>query len=86
MEKYNINWTVKQIASMVEKGTLNFDLSVQRNRVWDIPRESLLIDSIIKKYPIPAIFTTKTKNGKNKIYDGLDGQQRCLAIFRFFKG
>lgn len=86
MKKANINWNIKQIVKMVEKGTINFDLSIQRNRVWDIARESLLIDSVLREYPIPAVFTTKTEGEAGKIYDVLDGKQRFSTFSRFLKG
>jgi len=79
MEKHNNNWNVKKLVGMVSKGELNFDLSIQRNRVWDEKTESLLIDSILRKYPIPAVFMTK----ENSIYDVLDGKQRLLTFARF---
>ncbi len=79
MEKHNNNWNIKKLVNMVTKGELNFDLSIQRNRVWDEKTESLLIDSILRKYPIPAVFMTK----ENSIYDVLDGKQRLLTFARF---
>lgn len=82
MKKANINWNIKQVVKMIDNNKINFDLSIQRNRVWTPDRESLLIDSVLREYPIPAVFTTK----ENGIYDVLDGKQRFSTFGRFLKG
>jgi hypothetical protein len=79
LKKANINWTAKQLVKMTEKGTLNFNNSVQRGLVWDIERKSLLIHSMIEGFPIPAFFAAKNDNG----YDMLDGKQRSDTIRGF---
>jgi len=76
IKKANIQWSAKQLVKMTEKGTINFDSSVQRGLVWDSDRKSLLIHSMIEGYPIPAFFASKDENG----YDMLDGKQRSNAI------
>lgn len=54
----------------------------QRKLVWTLEEKQKLIDSILKKYPIPAILIaeTKEKSGKFEIIDGL---QRLHAIVSF---
>jgi hypothetical protein len=76
IKKANINWSAKQLVKMTEKGTINFENSVQRGLVWDDERKSLLIHSMIEGYPIPAFYASKNENG----YDMLDGKQRSNAI------
>ena len=82
LKKANINWTAKQLCKMMDKGTINFDNSVQRGYVWDLKRKSLLIDSMINSYPIPPFYAAKNENG----YDMLDGKQRASAIHEFISG
>ena len=79
IRKANINWTAKQLSKMVDKNSINFDNAVQRGYVWDKKRKSLLIDSIITGYPIPAFFAAKNENG----YDMLDGKQRSKTVHDF---
>ncbi len=79
IKKANITWSAKQIVKSIEKGTINFDNSVQRGLCWDQERKSLLIHSMIEGYPIPAFFAAKNENG----YDMLDGKQRSNAISDF---
>lgn len=65
----------------------NFDASYQRkSNVWSEDKKSFLIDSILKNYPIPAIFMRPIvdKNGRTK-YDIIDGKQRLQAIISFIE-
>lgn len=66
----------------------NFDASYQRKSdVWADDKKSFLIDSILKNYPVPAIFMRPIvdKDGKTK-YDIVDGKQRLQAIISFIEG
>lgn len=89
MIKSSIPWTTKQIAKMYDNGSLTFDNAIQRNFVWDKARMSLLIDSILRGYPIPPFYAiktdrkVKTPKGDVTIFDCLDGKQRCTTINRF---
>lgn len=85
MTKANITWNAKQIAKMVQNGSLKFDNAVQRGFVWDKKRQTLLIDSILRGYPIPPMYTIKVGTNANGtgIYDCLDGKQRCTTIAQF---
>lgn len=91
MTKASIPWTTKQIVKMAENGSLTFENAVQRNLVWDVKRKSLLIDSILRNYPIPPFYTIRTDEkvetakGSVTVYDCLDGKQRCNAIVAFKK-
>lgn len=90
MVRASIPWTVKQVAKMVTNDTLRFENAIQRGFVWDKKRMSMLIDSILKNYPIPPFYTIKTgdtdKDDRGRtisIYDCLDGKQRCNTIAKF---
>ncbi|MBB3109098.1 hypothetical protein FHS18_001150 [Paenibacillus phyllosphaerae] len=64
----------------------NFDPRYQRkDKVWGVEKQSFLIDTIFKNYPIPPIFLHQrvdTKTGKTR-YDVIDGKQRLTAIIEF---
>ena len=74
---------------MVTNESLVFDNAIQRSFVWDNKRSSLLIDSILQKYPIPPFYTikdgrtVKTAKGNISVFDALDGKQRCTTISMF---
>ena len=80
-----ITWSCKQVAKMIGNETLHFKNLVQRSFCWERSRMSELIWSILMGYPIPPIYAERGKsdNEKVKIYDVLDGQQRCTTIYKF---
>ena len=89
MIKASIPWNTKQVHKMVMNNSLRFDNAIQRGDVWDKNRQSLLIDSILRNYPIPPFYTikdgrtVKTPKGDVAVFDALDGKQRCLTITKF---
>lgn len=85
IEGANITWTCKQVAKMIEKGTMNFKNVVQRSFVWERHRMSELIWSIIMGFPIPPVYSERggTENDKVRVHDVLDGQQRCTSIYKY---
>ena len=85
IEGSSITWTCKQIVKMIDKETISFKNVVQRSFVWEKHRMSELIWSIIMGYPIPPVYSERggTENDKVKVYDVLDGQQRCTTIYKY---
>lgn len=77
LKRLNINWNARQLAKMCMNGSITFDNAIQRGYVWDVKRKSLLIESMIIGYPIPAFYA---KRDENKVFDMLDGKQRSEAI------
>ncbi len=90
MNKNSRPWTVSQISKMIENGTLVCDNAVQRNFVWDKKRMSLLIDSLLRDYPVPAFYAITdgrkvvTPKGEVSVYDLLDGKQRVTTVNAFY--
>jgi len=70
------------LVNFVESGAIKIP-GFQRNYVWDIKRASKLIESIIIGLPIPQIFLYE--EGRNSFLV-IDGQQRLMSIFYFWKG
>ena len=63
----------------------NFDPEYQRLSVWSDEKQSFLIDTILRNYPIPPIFLHQhidPATGKTH-YDVIDGKQRLTSIQRF---
>lgn len=85
IEGSSITWTCKQIVKMIEKDTISFKNVVQRSFVWEKHRMSELIWSIIMGFPIPPVYSERGGNetDKVKVYDVLDGQQRCTSIYKY---
>ena len=85
IEGSSSTWTCKQIVKMIDKETISFKNIVQRSFVWERHRMSELIWSIIMGFPIPPVYSERggTENDKVKVYDVLDGQQRCTSIYKY---
>ena len=89
MTKASIPWSSKQIAKAMENKSMAFDNAMQRGEVWDIKKKSMFIDSLLRGYPVPPVFTIRTDDkvqtpkGMVSVYDCIDGKQRCTAINQF---
>lgn len=56
----------------------------QRKLVWTLEEKQKLIDSILKKYPVPAILLSE-KEGSGGTFEIIDGLQRLHAIMSFIE-
>ncbi len=82
LNRASIPWSIKQMVKMFQKGTVNFDIEIQRGFTWEVSRRSGLIHSIMEGYPIPPFYARKGADGA---YSFLDGKQRLMSII-LFKG
>jgi uncharacterized protein with ParB-like and HNH nuclease domain len=53
---------------------------IQREYVWDNPRASRLIESLLLNIPIPVLYFAETDDAKWEIFDG---HQRVRSVVRF---
>ena len=89
MTRAALSWNINQVVKGIENGTISSDNAIQRGFVWDKKRGSLLIDSVLRDMPIPAIYTIKTnetikvKSKEVSVYDLIDGKQRTTTFARF---
>lgn len=89
MVKATIPWSSKQIAKMYDNKCLKFDNAIQRGEVWDAKKKSLFIDSLLRGYPVPPMYTIKTDEkvqtpkGMVAVFDCIDGKQRCSTIAQY---
>ena len=75
--------TVFQIEHWIsaENGVkLNLSPEYQRNLVWDIKRQSALIESLLLRIPIPAFYLDEDSDGNKNV---IDGMQRLSAIHSY---
>jgi len=81
--------TISEFYERYKLEKYNFEPRYQRRGdVWDVDKQSFLLDSILKNYPIPPIFLHQRideNTGATK-YDIIDGKQRLTAIIRFLNG
>ena len=55
---------------------LELNPAFQRDSVWSVRERLLLIDSILKGYPLPAVFLCVRRDGRKVKYDVIDVKQR----------
>ena len=74
---------ILDLKNLFEGGHLNLEPGFQRKSVWGDRDRAKLIDSILRNFPLPAIFLYKRQDGGRLVYDVIDGKQRLESIFLF---
>jgi len=75
--------SVFEIVRRIDSGQYVMDPDFQRDFVWDIGRQSKLVESAILRIPLPVFYLAETRDGKIVVVDGL---QRLTTFHRFLKG
>jgi hypothetical protein len=75
--------TVLDLVNLYRGDNLNLNPGFQRQSVWRERDRAKLIESILRNYPLPAIFLYKRHDGGHVIYDVIDGKQRLESILMF---
>ena len=88
-KRHETDFTIATLWEFKSLDKINLNPKYQRSsEVWNIEKQSFLIDSIVKNFPIPPIFLHEfidQDSGKTK-YDVIDGKQRLTSIFKFIEG
>ncbi len=85
----SVQRTVQDIVHLYQSRTqsnerlLNLSPGFQRDSVWNWGDRQKLIDSIIRNYPLPAIFLYRREEHGEIVYDVIDGKQRLESILMF---
>lgn len=75
--------SILDLQNLFDRGHLNLEPGFQRQSVWNERDRAKLIDSILKNYPLPAIFLYKRDEDGHLIFDVIDGKQRLESVFMF---
>lgn len=75
--------TIFQIEHWFSSGSLDMYPEFQRHLVWDIARQSRLIESLLLRIPIPAFYFNEDNQGRKSV---IDGKQRLNAIHSYIAG
>jgi len=75
--------TIQDVIRKNADGALNLEPGFQRYSVWTLRDRKKLIDSIIRGYPLPAIFVHRRHDHGKLVYDVIDGKQRLESILMF---
>jgi hypothetical protein len=74
---------IESLHKKYKKGKLILQPSFQRKYVWDTKKSSRLMESALMGIPLPIIYLSQEKDGKEYV---IDGQQRLTAFFAFIDG
>ncbi|ASI92526.1 DUF262 domain-containing protein [Vibrio mediterranei] len=74
------SYSVFEFLRRAERGSLVLSPDFQRNSVWNVQRQSELVESILMGIPIPVIYLFENELGIRQI---IDGKQRTTALKRF---
>ncbi len=74
---------VSDLLHLYQQGRLNLSPGFQRKSVWTIRHRQRLIDSMLRRYPLPAVFLYKREHDGRDVFDVIDGKQRIESILMF---
>lgn len=74
---------IESLHGKCTRGKLDIQPEFQRHFVWDAKKSSRLIESALLDIPLPVIYLSEEKDGKEYV---IDGQQRLTAFFSFIDG
>lgn len=75
--------TIQDLVNLYHNKQLDLAPGFQRESVWNKNDRVKLMDSIVRNYPLPAIFLHRRHDDGNIIYSVIDGKQRIESIFMF---
>lgn len=74
---------IESLLGKYQRGRLNIQPEYQRQFVWDKVKSSKLIESALLDIPLPVVYLSEEKDGKENV---IDGQQRLTSFFSFIIG
>lgn len=75
--------TITDLVNLYEDDLLNLEPGFQRQSVWSGRDRAKLIESILRNYPLPAVFFYRREEHGQIFYDVIDGKQRIESILMF---
>lgn len=85
----SVPYTISDFIGWHDRGELILSPDFQRRQVvWTTKAKSYLIDSIVRRMPIPQIFIRETihPSARRTVREVVDGQQRLRTIIGFIEG
>lgn len=73
---------ISELLDWIKKDRIDLHPPYQRNFVWTLKDQKMLINSIMRGYPLPNFIICRHEDGR---YEMVDGQQRATTISKFVK-
>lgn len=78
--------SILEAYNLFRKGELIVNRKYQRKLVWTVEEKQMLIDSILRDYPLPLfLFAKNVSSDSHRGMEILDGVQRLTSIFDFIE-
>lgn len=74
---------IESLHGKFKRGRLIVQPDFQRQFVWDAAKASRLVESALLEIPLPVIYISEEKDGREYL---IDGQQRLTSFFSFLDG
>ena len=74
--------TVHDVLRRINQGQFVMNPDFQRDFIWDDPKQSKLIESVLMRIPLPVFYLAEDEQGRMIVVDGL---QRLSTFQRFVK-
>lgn len=85
METKNRAIEVEKLCKSMDNGSMCFEMCIQRVAgVWSLEQQSLLIDTILRDYKIPAIWITRTQTEQFEKIRSLTVISGCILFMILF--
>jgi hypothetical protein len=76
------DWTAATVVEQMRRGNIDLNPRFQRREVWQAPRKSRFIESMLLGLPIPQVVLAEAAGQRGR-YVVLDGKQRLLTLRQF---
>lgn len=91
MDAHEEKFTVEKLVRALNSGSLLRNPEYQRGEIWSDVQKATFIDSVFRRYPLPALFFRVVEsNGLDdrpvKKWEIVDGQQRLTALRDYITG
>lgn len=74
---------IRTLLSQIEEGEIDLEPEFQRGEVWNVAKQQMLIDTILRNWQMPPVFVVL--NGEHETKAVLDGHQRLTSIVNFYQ-
>jgi hypothetical protein len=83
LSKQHETKTVADLVHLYEKNMLDLSPAFQRKSVWVLKDRRKLVDTVMRNYPLPAIFLYRNEEVGELSYAVIDGKQRLETLLGF---
>lgn len=83
LSKQHETKTIADLVNLYKADMLDLSPAFQRRSVWTIKDRVKLIDTVIRNYPLPAIFLYRNEDDGRVSYSVIDGKQRLETLLGF---